>query len=245
MSEALQNKIEQPVTQSSWLASLRQPDLIRISDMDLTTTTYGCDQDWYPEQWQRQAGCGPCTAATILYYLSRSRQNLKHLYTAFSHAQPDFTQFMSEIWHYVTPTHMGVNEASILVKGVEAYARSHAVALTGLVAKIPRLPKRCAPIGDLIRFIRDGLESDCPVAFLNLSNGKLDNLDSWHWVTVTGLLSGQDGAPQAVIADSGEYKVIDLGLWYQTSLLGGAAVYFKVKSESSQAADLFDKSSIE
>ena len=238
MSESKQNDIEQTAFQPKLLASLRQPDLIRISDMDLTTTTFGCDQDWYPEPWQRQAGCGPCTAATILYYLSRSRQDLKHLYTAVSHAQHDFTLFMSEIWHYVTPTHMGVNEASILVEGVETYARSKQVALTGVIAKIPRLQKRCDPIAELVQFIQSGLELDCPVAFLNLSNGKLDNLDSWHWVTVTGLLSGENGKTQAIVADSGEYKVIDLGLWYQTSLLGGAVVYFKVDSESWQAANL-------
>jgi hypothetical protein len=93
------------------LAEISRPELLLISGEE-TTAAYGCDQDWYPEHWQRQAGCGPCTAATILYYLSRSHPHLDHLYTANSHSQEDFTHFMGEIWHYVTPGRMGVNEAA-------------------------------------------------------------------------------------------------------------------------------------
>ena len=50
------------------------PGLIRIVSKDLAEESFGCDQEWYAEHWQRQAGCGPCTAATLLYYLSRRRQ---------------------------------------------------------------------------------------------------------------------------------------------------------------------------
>ncbi len=213
---------------SRWLSNLRQPDLIRISDMDLTTTTYGCDQDWYADHWQRQAGCGPCTAATILYYLSRSRHSLRHLYTANSHAQEDFTTFMSEIWHYVTPGRMGVNEASILADGVITYAAGHQVRLKAAILKIPGLPQRNEASDDFLDFIKHGLDLDCPVAFLNLSNGQLANLDSWHWVTITGLFAENSPAVFAIIADSGEQKEIDLTRWYQTSWLGGAVVYFTV-----------------
>lgn len=215
------------------LAGIRQPDLLLISDQDLTATTYGCDQDWYAEHWQRQAGCGPCTAATILYYLARSRSFLDHLYTASSHAREDFTHFMSEIWHYVTPSHMGVNEASILADGVRKYALIHRVSLNPSVFKIPGLQQRKAPFDELSSFVRQGLEQDCPVAFLNLSNGTLENLDSWHWVTITSLLAGHEPDILAAIADSGERKIINLSQWYRTSWLGGAAVWFSVDSGSS------------
>jgi hypothetical protein len=208
--------------------SIRQPDLLLISDQALNVTAFGCDQDWYAEHWMRQAGCGPCTAATILYYLARSRSFLDHLYTASSHAKEDFTHFMTDIWHYVTPGTMGVNEASILAEGVTAYAANHNIVLRAEICKVPSRQKRQDDFIGFRDFISNGLENDCPIAFLNLSNGKLENLDSWHWVTITGLQS--DGlSDQAIIADSGERKVIDLDRWYQTSFLGGAAVWFTVE----------------
>lgn len=203
-------------------ASLRQPDFLLINDPDKTATTFGCDQKWYAERWQRQAGCGPCTAATILYYLARSRDFLDHLYPAGSQAREDFTSFMSDIWHFVTPGHMGVNEASILADGVVCYASQKGVAIHAEIQRVPPLIKRTAPFADFANFIRAGLEQDSPVAFLNLSNGQLSNLDSWHWVTVTSL----DDSGVAEISDSGERKSVDLGIWYQSSWLGGAAVWF-------------------
>lgn len=210
------------------IAAISRPELILISDQDLTATTFGCDQDWFADHWQRQAGCGPCTATTILYYLARSRSFLDHLYTASSHAKEDFQHFMSEIWHYVTPGHMGVNEASILADGVQTYASHHDVCLKPAVLKVPGWQQRKIPFAEFKAFIQEGLKNDCPVAFLNLSNGRLANLDSWHWVTITGLLTDGGPAVKAVIADSGLRKIIDLSQWYRTSWLGGAAVWFTI-----------------
>ncbi len=210
------------------LAGIRQPDLLLIHDQEMTQTTYGCDQDWFADHWQRQAGCGPCTAATLLYYLARSRSFLDHLYTASSHAREDFTAFMHEIWHYVTPNHMGVNEAAILANGVRAYAARHAVSLTPQVLKVPGWQTRQPQPAGFVDFVRQGLDQDCPVAFLNLSNGRLANLDSWHWVVITSLESAGSPDILAVIADSGERKVVNLSQWYRTSWLGGGAVWFSV-----------------
>lgn len=225
-------------------SSIRQPELLIIEDRSQATTSFGCDQEWYAEHWQRQAGCGPCTAATILYYLARSRDFLDHLYTASiqsrdnfsigqpldgdslaavsSHTREDFTRFMGDIWHFVTPGNMGVNEASILADGVSRYAAGHGVKLNAKIQRVPPLRKRKAPFSEFADFIRAGLEHDSPVAFLNLSNGRLDNLDSWHWVTIASI----SGDGSAEISDSGTRKNIDLANWYNTSWLGGAAVWF-------------------
>jgi len=203
---------------------IKQPEFLLISECGTDTKTYGCDQTWFAERWQRQAGCGPCTAATILYYLARSRAEIARLYTAGSFTREDFTHFMADIWHYVTPGRMGVNEASILADGVVRYAAGHGVFLRSEIRKVPPRRNRTVPYTDWVNFIMEGLGNDCPVAFLNLSNGRLPNLDSWHWVTITAL----DDNGVAEISDSGEHKQIDLPGWYDSSLLGGAAVWFTV-----------------
>jgi hypothetical protein len=220
-----QEKMEQQ--EPLLLSELANPDLMMIHDEGSADKSFGCKQDWFGQHWQRQAGCGPCTAATLIYYLSRRQPELGPLYTAASHTKTDFTHFMEEIWYYVTPGYMGVNEASILADGVHLYAESHGIELTPIVQKIPGNQQSSRPsASEFTSFIKQGLDQDCPVAFLNLSNGQLDNLDSWHWVSITGLQADPNGEIFATIADNGECKQINLTLWHCTTLLGGAVVYF-------------------
>ena len=72
-------------------------------------------------------------------------------------------------------------------------------------------------------------------AFLNLSNGGLTNLDSWHWIAITALYLHDGEQLLAEVSDSGERKLIDLAFWYGSTRLGGAAVYFLPVAESDAA----------
>lgn len=75
------------------------------------------------------------------------------------------------------------------------------------------------PYEQVEAFVRRALERDCPVAFLNLHNGRVKELDYWHWVTITAL---EDTT--AVILDSGSALRIDLRLWYETTKRRGGFV---------------------
>ena len=215
------------------VAVIKNLELLIIQTDDVPQPYFGCDQDWYHEPWQRQAGCGPCTSASILYYLSIQHQALSALYPLKGNHQDDFRSYMSEIWHFVTPGRMGVNEGRMLSEGVLKYALTKSVHMDAYLEKIAGLHQRRISFDAMIEFIMTGLSLDCPVAFLNLSNGNLENLESWHWVTIAGLFKHSDKAYTtyyAAISDSGEAKVINLSQWYESSLLGGTFVYF---SESS------------
>ena len=83
-------------------------------------------------------------------------------------------------------------------------------------------------LSSVVDFIAKGLDSDCPIAFLNLSNGKVSNLDRWHWVTIVGLETDQDNNHvSAQIFDGGKEFEIDLKLWYETTTLSGGFVFFE------------------
>ena len=192
----------------------------------LSVVSFGCNQDWYDEHWQRQAGCGPCTSATLLLYLARARPDLAPLYPLPAADRIHFRHFMNQIWTFVTPGRMGVNEASMLVDGVTRFAATRKKVLSSSVFLIPGLTCNRHPFDQFISFILTGLNTDSPVAFLNLSNGRLTNLDSWHWVTISALFLNAQAEHMAEISDSGEKKYINLSLWYQTTRLGGAVVYF-------------------
>ena len=75
------------------------------------------------------------------------------------------------------------------------------------------------PWEQLRSFVTASLEADCPVAFLNLDNGKVKQLHRWHWVTLIGL----DG-DTASIVDNGEAFTMDLHLWYDTTKTRGGFV---------------------
>ena len=221
--------------------SISQPDSLLIGSD--SAQVFGCNQEWFTEKWQQRAGCGPCTAATILFYLSSRFPQLNCLYPPGNTSREGFTQFMADIWNYVTPGAAGVNEAAKLIDGVIRFAALCEINLEPVLFDVPRKWRRHRSLNDFLDFVSNGLAADSPVAFLNLSNGQLKNLDSWHWVTITVLTtpvanqenkypkppeSGFGKPGHAIISDSGERKEIDLASWYKTSWLGGSAVWFRI-----------------
>jgi hypothetical protein len=93
------------------------------------------------------------------------------------------------------------------------------MALMPLALDIPKLGRPSAP--EVLGFVAAGLDSDCPVAFLNLSNGNQPQLDGWHWVTIIGL----DDRAVARISDQARLIEVNIEEWLGSTLLGGAFVY--------------------
>ncbi len=195
-------------------------ELLKVRD-PLGGSTVGGSQLWYRERWPRISGCGPTAASNIVWYYARSRPQLSSLCDATRADRAHFLRLMDEMFTYVTPGMQGVNSASIFTGGLGRYGYAHGVNLSSHVLEAGR------HIGDndAREFISRALNEDAPVAFLNLSNGALENLESWHWVTIVAL----DDRMTASIADQGRVFEIDLGRWLKTTRLGGALVYMTVE----------------
>ena len=196
---------------------LRQPQLLAITDGD--TVWQGADQEWFPRQIQRWCGCGPTAAAVMLSYLAQTRPRCRALWPQVSMDRASFTAFMCQVWDYVTPREHGLHRPEMFQTGVAAFAAARGVALQASVLEIPAARTRRPSFGAVSAFIRSGLEGDCPVAFLNLSNGKVAQLDRWHWVSIVGLEGNT-----AHILDSGRAFPIDLALWHETTKKRGGFV---------------------
>ena len=87
--------------------SLHRPELLNISlplgyaagqAQPEKPFAFGCDQDWYQDHWQRKAGCGPCTSATLLFYLARTNPACRELYAVDQADGDSFCRFMNQIW---------------------------------------------------------------------------------------------------------------------------------------------------
>jgi len=199
---------------------LAAPEALNVKGNDGKIYTGG-SQEWYTDSWHIKAGCGPTVASNLIWYIESRQPELK-LCRREDGGQGSFVELMDEMITFITPTLRGVNTPAIFYEGFIGYGEKRGVKFVPHVLEIPcKASKRPEP--DVIcEFILAALQADSPVAFLNLSNGTLKNLENWHWVTVIAL---EPDSMATDICDQGNVLTIDLGEWLRTTMLGGALVY--------------------
>jgi len=175
---------------------------------------WGCDQQWYSRWVQRESGCGPTTAASLLFYHQRARGG-----------GPEPTRdgclaLMETFWDYITPTWRGVHSTALFISGAERYAADHGLHVTGAALDIPGDSAQRPALDTVLGFLKDALQNDLPVAFLNHNNGAEKALYSHHWVAVIALIRGAGGNTVEFL-DEGTVKRIDIGNWLATTTGGG------------------------
>ena len=212
--------------------SIREPDTFTIVD-ETGLPSRGCDQDWFGSEWQRISGCGPSVASGILYYLHRTGR----IRLPFDVGrQSECIALMETVWKHVTPTSSGVDSLERFCDGVRGFLRSigHDAACRSL--GIPKDRTRRPGIAELVRFLSAGLDRDCPVAFLNLSSGRVRRIEGWHWMTVVALRTGQaPDCADALIFDGATSTWIDIAKWLATSALGGGFAYLEADAPEDPA----------
>ena len=169
----------------------------------------GGSQEWYEDRWQRISGCGPTAAANLIWYMEGDRAGT-------------YEKLQRDMFGYVTPGMRGVNTSGIFTEGVARYASERGVKIFTRTLEIPPKPRARPGVETCLAFLSAAIGTDSPVAFLNLSNGTLTDLENWHWVTILSVET--DGASVAV-CDQGRTFDLNFGEWLETSALGGALVY--------------------
>lgn len=197
-------------------------DLFEISDG--IQTYHGPNQSWYETQWQRSSGCGPTTCSNLMWYLSRSKKEYESLCSYNGQDYEGFLNLMNEVWNCVTPGYMGVNTTKLFADGALSYGEKKGVSLKVHTLEMPGILHSEKKEEEVFSFLETALKNDKPVAFLNRSNGRLKNLESWHWVTITSLLREKKIVE---IYDQNKIVEIDLGLWLDSSLYGGGFVWLE------------------
>ena len=181
---------------------------------------YGANQEWYTALWKRKAGCGPTVGASLLWYLAHTRPDCAGL-APVELGQEAMTAQMEAVWSYVTPGMRGVNRTDMFRDGVLRFAADRGTRLACDVLNVPPIPGDRPEIAQAAAFLKNALERDLPLAFLNLGSGAEKRLDNWHWVTIMAF------APDRLmgwIYDDGLHKEFNLALWLETSPRGGGFV---------------------
>ena len=78
--------------------SIKHPEWLYI-DVN-GKTSYGYDQEWFTDEWQRLSGCGPTSASQVLGY-SLFRDGVLDLETTSD--QTRALERMNIVWKYVKP----------------------------------------------------------------------------------------------------------------------------------------------
>lgn len=207
--------------------SIKNFNIFKINDEVAQTIWYGCNQEWYRTKWRRLTGCGPTAVTNIIYYLNYTRGDYPQ--DESPPTKSESLSLMEEIWEFVTPTLRGIPSTKLLYDDVMAYAKSKKINIKYDVIDIAGIKRPRPTFQQLLSFLDEALQSDIPVAFLNLNNGVEKQLDSWHWVTIVSLEYAEDGKTALIeILDEGLIKKIDLVQWFHTTTRGGGFVSFNL-----------------
>jgi hypothetical protein len=198
--------------------TLQHPEIFEIMDSKTNRLFYGCDQDWYTTKWQQLSGCGPTVATNMVIYI------LKKQYATRS----EYVELMRDVRKYVTPTIGGVNRTSIYYRGLARCFSNNNYPMEYRYLNVPKKAHRPS-FDQITEFINFALKNDRPIAFLNLHNGKVVNLEAWHWTLIVESHLDSESGSTVMILDNGEKKTIDLRLWYDTTTNDGGFVYFADK----------------
>jgi hypothetical protein len=207
--------------------SISSLDAFRILDGDTRAISYGCNQEWFPTEWQRRAGCGSSVACNIFLYLNRLRISggREFIY------KNTCTELMEEIWAYVTPTEHGIPTTEMFCEKVRSYGDAKDLELECFSCNVSTDESARPTVAEMSAFLSKAISLDIPVAFLNLCNGEEQHLQRWHWVTIVSMEQpAPDSHLSARILDEGAVKTVDLSLWRDTTKEGGGFVYFTEKN---------------
>lgn len=190
---------------------------------------YGYNQEWYKTSFQKTRGCGPTAAAMLLLYLNK-REGGTLPYQ--DHSISTVIEILEDVWKFVTPNWLlGLNSTGKFCRGVNVLAAYYGLSWQCRELSLSAFRFKRQSLFQVVKFLEEGLASDCPIAFLNLHKGRVIALESWHWIVLVSL--SYDESQNCYLAtcyDGGRLLTFDLGLWLETTRFGGGFVYVAVKT---------------
>lgn len=204
--------------------TLTRPELFTLTEDG--SAWRGADQMWYAEEEKQKAGCGATVAAHLARYLAGTRPECRVFYPSGNQTRAEFLALMNETWRYITPGRLGVHTLRMFRKGLTAFAADRGVVLPVRELDVPPLLRVARPTADqCAAFLRTALRADCPVAFLNLSSGRCEKMERWHWMTIIEVEERPEGPIFCTVLDGGREIKVDFRLWLITTRLGGGLLY--------------------
>lgn len=197
-------------------------NLNRFDIIDETTKLihHGFDQEWYSSRVKRIAGCGPTVASSLTLYLfnTSSKQN-----------KDELLNLQESMWDYVKPTWTGISSIDKFYKMYKHYTDLHNLDVVFKLFNVAT-NKQKRDIQDFTCFIKDELNKNHPIAFLNKDHGNQKTLESWHWTIIVGYEENDEGLVVDLF-DNGKQISLNLTQWFNTTKKGGGCVSVSKKEK--------------
>ena len=234
---------------------IKHPELLTVIDENGKLHSGG-DQLWFPrEGFIPKGACGATTASNILAYMLRTRPELyafaqesgldgieppvmhtsdqkENTETTVHESNPvnknSYIEFMKKVYRFLYPR-VGGLMANHFMEGMTELAESYSLPVVAESMSVPIALTRRPAFADVAGFVNSSLCADIPVAFLILSGGGVEHLDTWHWVTITAL---DEGSKQGRILDNTRPFWANIGVWLETSIMGGSFIRLQVLQEA-------------
>lgn len=188
---------------------------------------YGGYQEWLNTElsgdrkvstfWSNRS-CGVAAAANVAAYLSYNKSGKSNLYNKGELTKYNYTNNMRDIYDYISPAIWGIPTIGNLKNGMESFARSRGVPLTGYISE-DKWNKSNA-----LSYIGQGLSSDSPVLMLTW-NSSVPDLQN-HWVTITKSYYFNTNNYIAT-SNWGAKAVYNFDTWFDGGSLYQGIIYFK------------------
>jgi len=161
---------------------------------------YGGNQEWFPNDWAKRAGCASVLASNMYaYYLHKEKYEFN-----------EFLEIMEKMFGYMTPGHMGY---PFLYKFARTFVK---IMLADGQSYQPIYQKRSKNYKHAITYVLEALDQKNPIAMLILHHRAPElEEDNWHWICVSGYIEKENGY-DLIFSDCGERRVIDARILLDT-----------------------------
>lgn len=171
---------------------------------------YGGNQEWFPGDFQRLAGCGSVTGSNIAAIYAMSKEEYRVLYELQDHMdereQTQYLKLMQTMYTYMKPGFMGYPLIGRFAKDFKRYASNRGITLKSEQLFLPKSKQQA------LDFILPSIRNGDPVAFLILRHPAYElREDNWHWVTITGFDEEEE---KLIWSNCGEREEIDWNMLF-------------------------------
>ena len=175
--------------------------------------TPGGNQEWFSDFWMHLGGCGALAACDLCICLALNHGMTSCLpFPSGDLSRKNYEVFGMIMEPYIKPRMGGVTELSFFTEGCGAYLERHGFDVTfSTISGEEDYDKA-------VSFVKDHMENNLPIAYLNLSHKDKEFKDLWwHWFSVTGYRETKEGM-KLIFHTYGEENEVDFRRLWNTEM---------------------------
>jgi hypothetical protein len=168
---------------------------------------YGGNQEWFHQNWKRQAGCGSTSGANLAAYYASIDNRMIELYKGnrSNFSKREYLQAMEEMFRYMKPGILGYPFIHKFSKQFVKFCEERGVRMEATILK------KYHTTQEAFQFVKDSIDVGQPIALLVLFHRAKQLIqDNWHWMTITGYVEDtEQNITQIIRSNYGKREVVN------------------------------------